>query len=197
MEWNEVMEQHGEAIGIDGINETFATLQTKLGEAGIDILLNNKEAQEFVPGSRLSSVVAERNKAKENAENFQKELEALKKSATGNEPLTKQIEVLSTANQSLLADMEAVRVDTAIQLAFSKGLADNVTSEDVMLFVNKEALEVTGKGKVLGVEEELKRLQKEKPYLFSSKGNTGGSDRQAGGGDKLSMNDLIRGGFGN
>jgi hypothetical protein len=66
------------------------------------------------------------------------------------------------------------------------------------LFIDKNNIKVTAKGEILGIDAELERLKKEKPYLFSDgvkkpgKGGADGSGDKGGAGNGSGMNALIR-----
>lgn len=186
-----ILEQHKDKIG-DLTPDGFNSLSTKLTELGYDVLINHREKAEFVPTSRLNDVVGQRDQFKSQATELNKQLQAMKDAAKGNEELQKQLQGLMDNNNKLLADLENTKVDTEIMLAAK----DAVNPKDVLVFVNRDNIKLGAKGEVLGVEAEIKRIMQEKPYLFKSEqqrkkgGSEGGGGE--GGKEKFNMNFLIR-----
>lgn len=190
---NEVFEANKDKLGdLAGTTEGFTKLSQKLGELGYDVLLNHKEKAEFVPSARLNDVVSQRDSFKTQATDLNKQLEAMKAAAVGNEKLQAQLQGLMDQNQTLLSDIEKTKVDAELMLAAS----DAVNAKDVLVFVNRDNLKMNAKGEVMGIEAEINRIKTEKPYLFKAAetSNKGGTDPGTGGKGKeaFNMNSLIR-----
>lgn len=175
------------------IKDNFAAISTKLNELGYDMLINNKKSAEFVPSSRLSDVVGQRDQFKNQADQLAIDLQKMKDAAKGNEALQNQIQGLMDTNNKLLKDLEQSKVHNEI-IAAAK---DAVNAKDLIVFVNMDAIKINSKGEVLGVEAEIQRLKTEKPYLFQTAGTgkkKAGLDNTDKDGDKgsLDMNVAIR-----
>ena len=194
--FEEVYESNQDALsGIENFQGNFSTISGELEKLGYEVLINNKEKQEFIPGGRLSSVVAEREQLKEKLTAQTKTLGELSKGAEGNADLQAQFKVLTDQNDKLMSDLRGVEEQRLLAKEFDVDLATGVSVGDILAFVNKDSVKVKDDGSVLGAKEELARLKTEKPFLFGT-GSKGGSERGGGSGGSegdLSMNDFIRG----
>lgn len=116
------------------------------------------------------------------------QLETLKNSKEDTETLKATIESLQKENKTnaeqYQADLKAMTLDTAIKLA----IAGKVHDENLVTgLFNKEALIVGEDGNIIGLDEQLKGLQKDKGFLFKEAGdpddsNAGGIDFKFGAG---------------
>ena len=174
------------------IKDQFSKITEKLTSLGYDVLINDKKKAEFVPSSRLSEVVASRDNLKGKVEELNIQLEKLKKGAGDNEQLKLEYQKLIDQNNSLLQELEQTKVNSAIMVAAK----DAINVNDLLLFINREAIKLNAKGEVLGVEAEIARLKTEKPYLFNAAGDVkkGGTDSAEKGGKQgvLNINSRIR-----
>ena len=105
------------------------------------------------------------------------QLEALKNSKEDTETLKATIESLQKENKTnaeqYQADLKAMTLDTAIKLA----IAGKVHDENLVTgLFNKEALIVGEDGNIIGLDEQLKGLQKDKGFLFKEDGDPDGSN---------------------
>lgn len=197
--FEDVVSQNEKAFeGLD-FKGQFAGLSTKLSELGYDVLINNKKAAEFVPSSRLSDVVSQRDSFKGQADGLNKQLLAMQASAKGNEALEAQIQTLMDSNANLLKDNEAAKMNAEITSAAK----DAINPKDMLMFIDLSNIKINAKGEIIGVEAEIAKLRAERPYLFSADGVNAnvGKRRKAGtdpNGDKGSgqnfgdMNSSIR-----
>lgn len=190
----DVIAKGGDAIK-DGeqFSGTFNNIKEMLGGLGYDVLINHRESEEFVPSGRLSQVVSQREQFKTQAETLDKALKEMKLSAGDNEALKAQLDQLISENGNNLTQLSQQKVDFEI-LAEAR---DAVNPKDLLLFIDRNNVEVNKKGEVVGVKAELDRLRKEKPYLFTGTGDHGGrGGRDSGDGGKgdgkISMNSMIR-----
>jgi hypothetical protein len=188
---DDVITANAAAFEGSSIKDQFSSISTKLGELGYDVLINNKKAAEFVPSGRLNDVVSQRDGFKTQVEGLQIELAKMKDAAKGNDQLQGQLQGLMDQNKKLLDDIEKTKVDTEIMLAAKEA----ANPKDILLFIDRNNIKVSAKGEILGVDSEIERLKKEKPYLFNAsgkpgKGGTGAEDK--GGTGVKSMNDMIR-----
>jgi len=192
-DFNEVFEGNKDKLtDVADSAEHFTKLSTKLSELGYDVLLNHKEKAEFVPAGRLNDVVGQRDTFKTQVQELNKQMQAMKDAAKGNDELQGNLQKLMDQNQGLLTELENTKVNTELMLAAS----DAVNPKDVLVFINMENLKVNSKGEVMGIDAEITRIKTEKPYLFKSvdQKKKGGSDSSGGDGDsgKMNMNFLIR-----
>jgi len=189
----DIMEQHADALKDSPVNkDSFSSIQTKLNELGYDVLLNHKEKAEFVPSSRLGEIASQRDTFKTQVDGLNSELESMKKSAGGNQELQAQLQAMIDKNNASSVELEKAK----IQAEFATLAKDAINTKDLLLFVDFSNVKINSKGEVIGVDAEIARLQKDKPYLFNgqaNQNNRGGTDGSGtGGGTKASMNSMIR-----
>jgi molybdopterin converting factor small subunit len=190
---DEVIAANAQAFEGSDVKTQFSTIASKLSELGYDVLLNNKKQQEFVPIPRLHEAIAQREQFKTQVGEANTQLEAMKKAAGDNQALKDQLQSIMDQNTKLLGDIEQARIDAEIMVAAK----DALNPKDVLVFMDKSAIKVSSKGEVIGVEAEIARIKKDKPYLFNAaptKGSKGGADN---GNDKQGsleggMNNAIR-----
>lgn len=178
--------------------EQFETISNTLKELGYDVLINHREKAEFVPSTRLSDVVAQRETFKVQAETAIAELNKLKTQKGITPEVQAQLDGMISQNEALLTQLQEANLHVEIMGAAN----DAINPKDVIPFINMEAIKLDKKGQVVGgLNEEITRLRTEKPYLFAQtsggqagKGGfdpngTGGKGGQAG---KPDMNAAIR-----
>lgn len=195
---DDVITAHADAFGEgDTTKESFTSVSDKLKELGYDVLINQRDKAEFIPSSRLSEVISQRETFKAQAEQAIVELNKLKDGQGISEEAQTQINNLITQNQNLIDQLQ----EASVQLEIMSEAADAINPKDVLPFINMEKVKTDKEGHVVGgVKEELDRLRTEKPYLFAqkqqqnaSKGGFDGSGSQGGqGGNKVDMNAAIR-----
>lgn len=181
----------------DTTKDSFTAVSDKLKELGYDVLINHREKAEFVPSSRLSDVVAQRETFKAQAEQAIIELNKLKQQTGISEEAQTQINNLIGQNEALLNQLQEANV----HLEIMSTAADAINPKDVLPFIDMDKIKKDKDGKVVGgVKEEVDRVRTEKPYLFNKKqteGSKGGYDGTGGssggaGGQKTDMNAAIR-----
>ncbi|WP_317316156.1 phage scaffolding protein [Peptostreptococcus russellii] len=98
------------------------------------------------------------------------QLETLKNSKEDTETLKATIETLQKENQAneenYQADIRAMKLDSAIKIAIAGKVHDE---ELVSGLFNKDTLIVGDDGNIIGLDEQLKGLQKDKAFLFKAK----------------------------
>lgn len=98
------------------------------------------------------------------------QLETLKNSKEDTETLKATIETLQKENQAneekYQADIKAMKLDSAIKIAIAGKVHDE---ELVSGLFNKDTLIVGDDGNIIGLDEQLKGLQKDKAFLFKAK----------------------------
>lgn len=192
---DEVIAANAQAFEGSDVKAQFGTIASKLSELGYDVLLNNKTKQEFVPIPRLHEAIAQREQFKSQVGEANVQLEAMKKAAGDNQGLKDQLQSIMDQNTKLLGDIERVRVDSEIMVAAKEAL----NPKDILAFMDKAAITIAKDGSIKGIDAEIARIKKEKPYLFTTaapggKGNKGGADNgnDKQGGVDGGMNNAIR-----
>lgn len=149
-----------------GISEDLAAKAEEASE---------KELQGYVEKSKLEEAEKENKTLKQSVKDRDKQLEDLKKASGDNEDLKKQIETLQgenkVAKEKYDSEMKELKLTTAIKLA----VAGKVHDEDIATSLfDRSKLILSDDGKVSGLEEQLKTIQKEKAFLFKDMGQPAG-----------------------
>lgn len=149
-----------------GISEELAAKAEEASE---------KELEGYVEKSKLDEAKKENQTLQSSVKNRDKQLEDLKKASGDNEELKKQIETLQGENKAAKekydAEMKELKLTTAIKLA----VAGKVHDEDIAAgLFDRSKLILSEDGKVAGLEEQLKTMQKEKAFLFKDTQPAGG-----------------------
>lgn len=156
---------------------TFKELLEKLGIAEDNIENATKQFKEFldgeyVPKSRFNEVNAEKKTLETAVADRDKQLKALKDSEGDVQALKDQITKLQADNKAnalkAAEDLKALKLSTAVQLAIGDSAQD---AELVANLIDKSKLILGEDGKVTGLDEQLKDLQKNKAFLFKPQGD--------------------------
>lgn len=195
---DDVTTNHADQFGEgDTTKESFSAVSEKLKGLGYDVLINKRDAAEFVPASRLNEVVSQRETFKLQAENAIKELNKLKEQSGISPEAQAQIDELIHQNEGLLSQLQ----ETNMKVEIMSYAADAINPKDILPFIDMDKVKTDKTGKILsGAKEEVDRIRAEKPYLFmaqkeqsGSKGGFDGSGSGSGtGGNKIDMNRAIR-----
>ena len=130
---DDVMTAHADAFGEgDTTKDSFASISDKLKGLGYDVLINQRDKAEFVPASRLSEVVGQRETFKAQAEQAIIELNKLKSQSGISEEAQKQINGLITQNENLLNQLQEANV----QLEIMSSAADAINPKDIIPFID-------------------------------------------------------------
>ena len=125
----------------------------------------------FVTKARFNEVNEENKTLKQSVADRDKQLEDLKKSSGGNAELKKQIETLQQQNADQKkahdAEMAQLKLDNAIDAALTAAGAKNVKA--VKPFIDTTKIKLGDDGKLTGLDEQLKEVQKTEGYLFAEK----------------------------
>ena len=129
----------------------------------------------------LESVKKERDQAKEQLSDRDKQLEDLKASSGDNETLKKQIADLQEANKQKDKDhaeeIKNLKLDAAIRAA----LGDSAQDADLVAgLIDRSKLLLSDDGKVTGLDEQVKTLKENKAFLFKEEGGKGGGNNPPG-----------------
>ena len=138
---------------------------------------NTEQLKGFIPKARFDEVNNAKKQAEKDLSDRDKQLETLKNSKEDTETLKATIESLQKENKTnaeqYQADLKAMTLDTAIKLA----IAGKVHDENLVTgLFNKEALIVGEDGNIIGLDEQLKGLQKDKGFLFKEVEDPDGSN---------------------
>lgn len=149
-----------------GISEELAAKAEEASE---------KELEGYVEKNKLDEAKKENQTLQQSVKDRDKQLEDLKKASGDNEELKKQIETLQGENKAAKekydAEMKELKLTTAIKLA----VAGKVHDEDIAAgLFDRSKLILSDDGKVTGLEEQLKSIQKEKAFLFKDTQPAGG-----------------------
>lgn len=140
-----------------------------------------KELGGYVDKSKFDEVSEENKTLKTSVSERDKQLDKLKTASGDNEELKKQIESLQAENKAAQdkyeAEMKELKLTTAIKLA----VAGKVHDEDIAVSLfDRSKLVLGADGKVAGLDEQLKALQKDKAFLFMQPGPNPGAGSGAG-----------------
>ena len=125
----------------------------------------------FVTKTRFNEVNEENKTLKQSVADRDKQLEDLKKSSGDNAELKKQIETLQQQNaeqqKAHEAELKQLKLDNAIDTALTAAGAKNVKA--VKPFIDTTKIKLGDDGKLTGLDEQLKEVQKTEGYLFAEK----------------------------
>lgn len=125
----------------------------------------------FVTKTRFNEVNEENKTLKQSVADRDKQLEDLKKSSGDNAELKKQIETLQQQNaeqqKAHEAELKQLKLDNAIDTALTAAGAKNVKA--VKPFIDTTKIKLGEDGKLSGLDEQLKEVQKTEGYLFAEK----------------------------
>lgn len=163
--------------------ELYEQVMAKVGDKKLAIVSDGN----WFPKSKFDEVNGENKQLKTDLQARDKQLEELNKAAKGNEELQAQIKSLQEANEKTAKEykekMDALTLEHALDAALVKAKAKNPKAVKALL--NREAIKLDGEN-LLGLDEQLKSLQKSDEYLFevSTGGNGGGANPPGGGATK-------------
>lgn len=125
----------------------------------------------FVTKTRFNEINEENKTLKQSVADRDKQLDDLKKSSGDNAELKKQIETLQQQNADQKkahdAEMAQLRLDNAIDSALTAAGAKNVKA--VKPFIDATKVKLGEDGKLTGLDEQVKEVQKAEGYLFAEK----------------------------
>lgn len=124
----------------------------------------------FVPIGRFNEINTELVKSKEATKERDTQLEDLKKSTGDTEALKKQIETLQTENkvkeENYKAEMQKVKLDTALDLALAGAKAKNIKAIKALLDSGK--IKLKDDGSLDGLNDQIEAIKKSDSYLFEA-----------------------------
>ncbi len=125
----------------------------------------------FVTKKRFNEINEENKALKQSVADRDKQLEHLKKSSGDNTELKKQIEMLQQQNaeqqKAHEVELKQLKLDNAIDTALTTAGAKNIKA--VKPFIDTTKIKFGEDGKLTGLDEQLKEVQKTEAYLFVEK----------------------------
>ena len=138
----------------------------------------------FIPKDKYNEDAEAKKQLEKDIQDRDKQLEDLKKAAGSNEELKAQIEELQKANREAAEHWQAkvaqMQLDFAIEKALAAAKAKNPKAVKALLDLEKVKLDGD---KLLGLDDQLKEIQKSDPYLFGESGKVGSGTNPPGAGD--------------
>nr|WP_293993770.1 phage scaffolding protein [uncultured Fusobacterium sp.] len=142
----------------------------ELLELGLSEELANKVVEKYghlVTKTRLDEVIAERDSYKTQLTDRDKQLKELEKSVGDNAELKEKVEKLQAENKTAAEKYEKnlyeLQVNNAVELAITGAKGKN--NKAIKALLNLEKAEIKD-GKIVGLDEQLKKLQETEAYLF-------------------------------
>jgi Phage minor structural protein GP20 len=149
--------------------ELYKQVMEKAGDNKIAIVSDGN----WIPKSKFDDALDNAKDLKKQLKDRDSQLEDLKAKATGNEELTAKIQELTDLNKKTIQDYEARIQDQAFNFALKTALTDAKAKNPkaVEALLNKDSIKLDG-DKLLGLEDQLKALQKSDAYLFETEQQT-------------------------
>jgi hypothetical protein len=160
--------------------ELYQQLVSKLGDKKLAVVSDGQ----WFPKDKFDAVNSENKDLKAQIADRDKQLATLKDAAKGNEDLQKQIQQLQDDNKKAVDEwqgkLDALKFEHVLESALSKAKAKNPKAVKALLDASK--IKLDGES-LLGLDDQLKALQKSDAYLFDVQaGNGSGGANPPGGG---------------
>ena len=144
---------------------------------GLIAEINKQWALHFVPKREYNEVAEAKKKLETDIQERDKQLEQLKQAAGNSEELKAQIEQLQTENKKAAEEWQAkmaqMQLDFALERALAAAKAKNAKAVKALLDMEKVKLDGE---QLLGLDDQLKELQKSDSYLFGETQIGGGTN---------------------
>jgi len=144
--------------------ELAAKIEGIVAEKNINLIVDNKDEPSYIPKQRFDEVIGTKNQLKSQVGELSNELESLKKSAKGNDELTKAIEELQNKNSEWENKYKKNLIENAVKMQALQHKA--LDPDDLSKFLNYDSLELEESGNVKGLVEQISALKESKSYLF-------------------------------
>ena len=145
--------------------------------------INKELPKHFIPKDKYNEVAEAKKKLEADIQERDKQLEQLKNAAGNSEELKAQIEQLQAENQKAAEEWQAkvaqMQLDFAIEKALTAAKAKNAKAVKALLDLEKVKLDGE---QLLGLDDQLKELQKSDAYLFGDPGKVGSGTNPPGAG---------------
>jgi DNA repair exonuclease SbcCD ATPase subunit len=170
---------------MDWLKEILKKAGIEEGKLDSTIADINKELpKHFIPKDKYNEVAEAKKKLEADIQERDNQLEQLKNAAGNSEELKAQIEQLQAENQKAAEEWQAkmaqMQLDFAIEKALAAAKAKNAKAVKALLDMEKVKLDGE---QLLGLDDQLKELQKSDAYLFGDSGKVGGGTNPPGAGD--------------
>jgi hypothetical protein len=174
---------------MDWLKELLKKAGIEIEEAKLDSLIGDisKELpKHFIPKDKYNATAEAKKKLEADLAARDTQLEQLKQAAGNSEELKKQIEALQAENKKAAEEWQAkfaqMQLDFALERALTTAKAKNPKAVKALLDMDKVKLDGD---KLLGLDEQLKELQKSDAYLFgdSTPGKVGSGTNPPGAGN--------------
>ena len=154
------MEKLKELLG----EELFGQVKEKLGDEDYFFA----KGKDFIPKSRMDEINEQNKDFKEQLEARDKQLNKLSKEAEKGGELAEQIETLKRENEQTKSEYENKLVATKKENTLTNSLKDSGARniKAVKALLDEESIKYED-DKLVGIEEQLKNIKEENPYLFS------------------------------
>jgi len=129
----------------------------------------------WFPKNKFDEVNEEKKEYKKQVDDLKKQLNKLQETLKDNQGATETIEKLKNQIADKEKELAAVRKTNAIKLAVLNAGPNDVV--DILPHLKQDVITVGEDGTITGLEEQIKTLKENKPYLFKEEapGGTGGS----------------------
>jgi predicted RNase H-like nuclease (RuvC/YqgF family) len=148
---------------------------------GVIADINKELPKYFIPKDKYNEVAEAKKKLEADIAERDNQLEQLKNAAGNSEELKAQIEQLQAENQKAAEEWQAkvaqMQLDFAIEKALTTAKAKNAKAVKALLDLEKVKLDGD---KLLGLDDQLKELQKSDAYLFGETGKVGSGTNPPG-----------------
>ena len=174
---------------MDWLKELLKKVGIEIEEAKLDGLIGDigKELpKRFIPKDKYNETAEAKKKLEADLAARDAQLEQLKQAAGNSEELKKQIEQLQAENKKAGEEWQTkvakMQMDFAVERALTTAKAKNPKAVKALLDMDKVKLDGD---KLLGLDEQLKELQKSDSYLFgdSTPGKVGSGTNPPGAGN--------------
>ena len=170
---------------MDWLKELLKKAGIEEGKLDSTIADINKELpKHFIPKDKYNEVAEAKKKLEADIQERDKQLEQLKNAAGNSEELKAQIEQLQAENQKAAEEWQAkmaqMQLDFAIEKALAAAKAKNPKAVKALLDLEKVKLDGE---QLLGLDDQLKELQKSDAYLFGESGKVGSGTNPPGAGN--------------
>lgn len=145
--------------GIDNAAEVEKVIRQNLKDEGCKLFIDDGEENIYVPKSRLDAKIAELRAANETINNLNDQLDNNPKDA-------ETIKSLKAEVKNYQAQLKQVHIDNAVSNVAKEAGAINV--KDIQAFIDMSKVSMDTNGNVLGLQEQVDQLVKDKPYLFNN-----------------------------
>jgi predicted RNase H-like nuclease (RuvC/YqgF family) len=143
--------------------------------------INKELPKYFIPKDKYNEAAEAKKKLEADLAARDQQLEQLKQAAGNSEELKKQIEALQAENQKAAEEWQAkmaqMQLDFAIDKALTAAKAKNAKAVKALLDMEKVKLDGE---QLLGLDDQLKELQKSDAYLFGESGKVGSGTNPPG-----------------